>query len=219
MLAILRQRASKHLVQNIINLQKYFKKIPKRDIYYFGYGANLDMERFSSRNMNVEEIGNAVLEDYELKFTLSNEYKSKGYAGVHKCPGREVWGVLYKMDDLSLLLLDIMEWAKFGAYKREKLTVSYANQKIKCECYIVNKPRFDLYPPKTYLNYIIKSSLHRNFPKTYIDELKCFKSLEHFELDHTYSLWNYAETRAFASKLKAFYIVHDRLREKLCRWI
>ncbi len=82
MISILRQRSIKHLYRKIVELKYDFQSEADRSEYYFGYGANLSLERFTSRKMNVEEIGNAKLENYKIEFTLGNEYRGKGYAGV-----------------------------------------------------------------------------------------------------------------------------------------
>ena len=217
MLSILRQRAVKHTLQKIVKVSKR----SERSHYYFGYGANLSVKRFKDRQMNVEEIGNAVLMNHEVKFSLSNEYKNKGYAGVHAKQDSEVWGVLYKMDRLSLALLDTLEWCGFGAYERKEVEVfvDSSQKRQKAWCYFVQRPKFDLFPSKIYLNNMIKASHERGFPDSYINFLKAQDYRENFEIDHGFSLLFYGKRRILERKLKPIYKIHDQLREKLCELI
>ncbi len=90
-------------------MKKKLNPDAKKSELYFGYGANLSIDRFMARKINMQEVGNTVLLDHQLRFSLANEYQSKGYAGVHPCTGQQTWGVLYGIDKLSLKLLDALE--------------------------------------------------------------------------------------------------------------
>ena len=217
MISILRQRFVKHALQNILRIRNRIKPNAERNIYYFGYGANLMMERFTRRKMNVEEIGNGYLEDHELRFTLSNEYLQKGYAGVHEKKSSKVWGVLYRMDRLSLFLLDTLEWSGFGAYIRKLVEVkTSAGETIQAWCYFVKYPREGLMPSENYLQSMIRAGQQRRFPNEYIDYLRSHESRSNFPIDHTFSLLFYGKKRAFSKQLRLFYQLHDKIREKLC---
>lgn len=219
MLSIFRQRFLKHSFQGLVHLKNTLGVESKRKHYYFGYGANLSLSRFTDRGMNVKEVGNACLKDHKISFTLANEYLKKGYAGVDLSSGDEVWGVLYEIDSISLILLDIMEWCGFGTYSREVKNVLVDGKEHEAFCYVVKNPVNGLYPSDMYLSYIIKSSKEREFPSSYIQFLEQFKSYESFELDHSFSLLFYGKKRMGYPALKSIYKVHDRLREKLCDFI
>ncbi len=126
-MSILRQRAWKHSLLLAVATKKRFFPSARRELKYFGYGANLSVDRFTRHQMNVKDLGNAVLGGHEIEFSLANEYKGKGYVGLHETPSGEVWGVLYEIDYLSLRLLDVMEWCGFGAYVRKKVIVKTMN--------------------------------------------------------------------------------------------
>lgn len=220
MLSILRQRATKHALLSAVLIKSKLPRPTRRDQIYFGYGANLSVERFTRRKMNVREIGNAVLRGYEIKFTLSNEYKHKGYAGIHEHQNGEVWGVLYEMNLLSLRLLDSLEWCGFGAYERKKVTVKMESGDTRqCWCYFVKNPKFDLFPSKTYLNNMVSAAEGRKFPESYISFLKSHNSHDQFTIDHGFSLLFYGKRRPLEKILLPIYRWHDKLREKLCELI
>ncbi len=218
MFSILRQRLIKHSLQALVNANSKKSNINQQTELYFGYGANLTVNRFTDKNMNASELGEAELQDHQLLFTLANEYKNKGYGGVYRKENSSVWGVVYKLDPLSLKLLDAMEWCGFGAYERRKVRVKLKSggKKIECWCYFVKEPKFDLYPSKIYLNNIIKASEDRGFPKEYIDGLKKHQFKESFEIDYGFSLLFYGKRRWLEKELRPIYKLHDQLREKLC---
>ncbi len=221
MLSILRQRLIKKTLQVLVNLRSKSSNPYEQTEYYFGYGANLSVKRFIDKNMNASEVGKAELKNHQLMFTLANEYKDKGFGGVHKKEDSSVWGVVYKLDRISLRLLDSMEWCGLGAYERKKVTVNLRNsgEVVICWCYFVKNPKFDLYPSKIYLNNIINASQELKFPKTYIDYLKEHKFKESFEIDYGFSLLFYGKRRWFENELRPIYKLHDQLREKLCNFL
>ncbi len=187
---------------------------------YFGYGANLSVDRFTRHQMNVKDLGNAVLAGHEIKFSLANEYKGKGYAGMEINPSAEVWGVLYEIDYLSLRLMDVMEWCGFGAYVRKKVIVKTMNgEERECFGYFVKNPQRGLFPSTSYLANMISSAESRGFPQSYILFLKSHEYREKFDIDHGFSLFFYGRRRPLEKDLLPFYRLHDKLREKLCELI
>ncbi len=217
MISILRNRFVKH--SRRLNQYLRVKAGVKPDLtqYYFGYGANLSFERFTSKKMFAAELGNAVLKNHEMRFSLSNEYKDKGYAGVHPKEGSEVYGAAFKIDEHSLRLMDAMEWCGFGAYRRELLEIELLEmgEQVKAWCYIVDNPKEGLFPSKVYLSNIIKTSKERGFPTSYIDFLNSHEAKETFEIDYGFSLLFYGKRRPWAETLLPIYKCHDKLREKL----
>lgn len=73
MIAVLKQRAHKHLFKKLTKMRKNQGKEVELTEFYFGYGANLNTDRFAKNNMFAEEVGNAFLKDHELGFTLGTE--------------------------------------------------------------------------------------------------------------------------------------------------
>jgi gamma-glutamylcyclotransferase (GGCT)/AIG2-like uncharacterized protein YtfP len=183
---------------------------------YFGYGANLNSNRFAKLNMRFEEIGSALLVNHEIDFSLPTEYKHKSYAGVHEKAGESVPGVLVKLDSLSLRYLDVLEWCGFGAYKRVKEDVSFNGKIYQAWVYKVNWPDHSRYPSKIYLNNMISAAESRSFPKEYIEKLKATEYREEFSIDPYFSLATYSSSRSKNKFLLPIYKVHDKIREKLC---
>ena len=220
MIGVLRQRAVKYSLQHAVRLQgKSPVRFPKTE-FYFGYGANLSEDRFQSKRMQVAEVGVAHLTDHQLTFELANEYRGKGYASVAPVRGQNVWGMLYKMDALSLKLLDSMEWAGLGAYERRKVPVVLSDGPvIDAWCYIAKDPKGGLKPSKAYLDAILSEARRLGFPEDYISYLEAQPSQDEFPLDHEFSLLFYGKKRPLSGQLEPVYKVHDRLRQKLTKLI
>ena len=219
MIAVLKQRSSKYLAKGIIKLRNKLKNDVELTEYYFGYGANLDTNRFAKNNMLATEVGVATLTDHKLKFTLATEYKDKSYAGVHEELGASVPGVLVKMDKVSLHLLDQLEWCGHGAYERVLKTVMCNGEIYRAWVYIVKYPDFNRVPSTLYLENMIKAAESRTFPSEYIDYLKGHESRDSFEIDHSFSLRTYSASRKYVEELKPLYVAHDKIRDKLCELI
>jgi len=222
MISILTQRALKVAMMTYVRERKRFRsgKLPKPDIYCFGYGANLNIERFKKYDMNVEAVGIARLENFALKFSLPCEYLGKGFASVEPEEGKEVWGMLFKMDRPSLLLLDIMEWAVLNQYRRVKVNVKAADGKeYEAFVYRARYPKEGLLPSTEYKNAILKSSRELKCPENYISEIADTLSHDTFELDPGFSLIMPSMRRPLEKFLRPIYLQHDQIRERICEWL
>ena len=57
MISILRQRVVKHFLQKSLNVKRALNLKSTRTELYFGYGANLSVDRFINKNMDAKERG------------------------------------------------------------------------------------------------------------------------------------------------------------------
>lgn len=170
--------------------------------------------------MNVRPLGIARLVNHELRFDFPCEYLGKGYASVAPEPQKEVWGMLFEIDALSLWLLDTMEWANFGQYRRILLPVETREGKsVTAYVYQTRWPRSGLRPSRLYKEGIIRSALELGFPSSYIQDVQRHPHGEAFPLDPEFSFWHPTRPRLGAKVLRGLYLRHDRWREKLCDWL
>lgn len=219
MIAVLKQRAAKHLAKSRLLIRNKKSKDVTLTEYYFGYGANLDTNRFAKNHMIAKELGIAFLKDHKVLFTLATEYEGKGYAGIHPSIGDEVPGVLVKIDSLSLEYLDKLEWCGFGAYNRVKKTIICNHKEYIAWAYEVASPDYARVPSALYLSNMINAAKNRSFPKNYIHYLESQEYKDTFDIDHSFSLRTYSSSRKFVTQLKPLYKLHDKLREKICEII
>ena len=220
MITILQQRALKYSFREYLRIKKSLGLEQDLDALYFGYGANLSIERFKKWHIPVEIIGTAFLENHQLKFNLPCEYVGKGFAGIEETKGMKVWGILFKVNSNALRMLDVLEWVPFKFYNRKTFSViSNGKTYTKVHSYVTCYPRHDLLPSKGYLDFIIQSGVNANFPEEYLKELASTQAKTNFEIDNTFVLRDPARKRLFINRLSRIYQIHDNLREKLTRLI
>ncbi len=220
MLSILSQRALKYSMLGFLKLMNKagVEAQTRPTELYFGYGANLKVERFKKYSMQVEPIGVAKLNGYKLAFNLACEFKGKGFAGLKKGGATdEVWGTLVKISPLSLKMLDILEWAApFNFYERIQVEVQSGSDRIeKVWVYVPKYPQEGLEPSAGYLKMIIGEAKRLRFPESYITALEKVSSKSEFDLDPGFQLSDPGHRRPMETELRDLYLAHDRLREKL----
>lgn len=220
MITILQQRLLKYGLREWLKIKSSLGRDQVLDTYYFGYGANLSIERFKKWHIPAEAVGTAYIENFQLKFNLPCEYKGKGFAGIEKSPKKRVWGILFRVNSNALKMLDVLEWVPFNFYER-KLFEVISNEEIytNVQSYVTCHPRCDLIPSKAYLDFIIQSGIKANFPQEYLRELSSNSAATTFDLDPSFVLRDPSKKRILSDKLSEVYLAHDKLREKLTRLI
>jgi gamma-glutamylcyclotransferase (GGCT)/AIG2-like uncharacterized protein YtfP len=204
----------------LLKIKRKLKRDQNLDAYYFGYGANLSIDRFRKWHIPAEIVGTAFIKNYKIKFNLPCEYKGKGFAGIEQSQGEMVWGILFKVNSKALKMLDVLEWVPFNFYERKLFVVMQNEETFKnVHSYVTSNPQYNLVPSKAYLDFIINSGIRANFPKYYLDELSSTPTKNNFELDTTFVLRNPSRKRIFIESLSQLYLFHDKLREKLARLI
>ncbi len=188
--------------------------------YYFGYGANLDANRFKKLQMSVREVGPAILKDFELNFSLQCQYKNMGFANVTPQQASSVYGFLYQLDRLSLLLLDILEFVPFGVYRRVSLEVETGTgEKYQAAVLVARRPGVGLKPTSRYLDLLVNASIKNGFPSSYVDRLKEMETLKTIEIDHEFTLLTKSRKRFFVNRLRPFYVQQDRWQERILAYL
>lgn len=222
MISVLTQRLVKFSTVKAVAWRDRFWKgrRPAPTIAYFAYGANLHMKRFDRYRMNVVPVGVAKLPGYRLTFDFPCEYEGKAFASVSADPAAEVWGYLYRIDRLSLFLLDTMEWAIMGQYRRIEVEVETRDGKReRAQVYQARCPRAGLTPSVIYRDLIVEAAVLHGFPESYRRSIAEHPAKTDFPLDPSFSFLHPHRPRWFAKPLRRFYLWHDRFREKVCDWL
>lgn len=217
MMSILSQRIAKVVLKGALAARRRLSFPIQREDFYFGYGANIDPSYVTESGLDVEFDGVGVLLDHELEFSMPCEYRGVGYASVNSKQGQQVLGSLYKIDPLSLALLDIMEWVPFGAYRRKKMNVDVEGRQVEAYVYVAANPRNGLSPPKEYLEWLVEAGNLRGFSTDYLKWLGSHKTCEPNEINVEFDLLVQNRVRPL-SKIRALHPVlriHDRVREKV----
>lgn len=145
-------------------------------MHYFAYGSlmsPLEINRTCQGDISNGEA--AWLDDYRLAFTRLSHQWGGGVADVIPAPGMRVWGVLYWIDNLCRVALDLREGNGI-AYQREQLPVTRpAGDTVNAIVYrVINRKETEVRPVHDYLNAIQHGAENAQLPADYrdfIDEL------------------------------------------------
>lgn len=151
---------------------------------YFAYGSNLSWEQMQKRCPSAKYLSNAVLPDHELLFTRESKKRKCGVADAVYKKGKEVWGVVYEINEHELLELDSAEGfhgkGKKNSYERETTEVICANEngenKTNVEIYFAVRQENPPLPSQKYKDVIVNGAKYWKLPEHYIKELEKIKS-------------------------------------------
>ena len=147
---------------------------------YFAYGSNLDWNQIRKRCPSVSFIGIAKLTGYRIGFTRLSSRRKCGAADIVSDIAGEVWGVLYKIDEIDVEKLDKSEGYKPGrnnnAYRRIEVTVFVDGDNTKpitAFTYEVVNKEFNKYKPSPdYKKQIVNGAKYLHLPEEYISKLE-----------------------------------------------
>jgi gamma-glutamylcyclotransferase (GGCT)/AIG2-like uncharacterized protein YtfP len=146
-------------------------------MYYFAYGSNLSLDQMTTRCRNPVIAGPGVLKNYRLGFTVSSSGWGCGVADIVPAEGKEVWGLIYRLEEQDLRALDRYEGHP-NFYKRVALEVldSERNLIIATSYEVVKKE--DFHPPSSEYLGIIKDAAEKySFPFEYIRFLDSIRTI------------------------------------------
>ncbi|MDW6022216.1 gamma-glutamylcyclotransferase family protein [Mesorhizobium sp. BAC0120] len=139
----------------------------------FSYGSNLDNVQLDVRCPGHQKIGNAVLQDYRLSFPRLSEKRGCGVSSVEPAAGREVWGVVHRLNAADLDSLDRhegyrLDWpAERNRYNRLALVVRIEGVPTEVQAYIATATPNPPAPNAAYLAHIRNGARQHGLPEHY----------------------------------------------------
>lgn len=127
-----------------------------QSVLYFAYGSCMCRPSLRETVPRFELIGAARLKGYRLAFTYKSVARGGGVADVVPDPGREVWGVLFRVPQKYLVRLDEREGAHLGLYERAWVAVEFQGSLFEpvLTYTVVNKELRELAPTPEYAGLI-----------------------------------------------------------------
>ncbi|XP_043921023.1 gamma-glutamylcyclotransferase [Protopterus annectens] len=143
--------------------------------FYFAYGSNMLRQRIQLKNSSATVCYIAKLPDFELVF---GDHKGKsntrwygGVASITQSVGKEVWGVVWKINIEDLESLDGQESVDKGVYSPTEVTVyTEAGQELICRTYQMNDCIRSLTSPQ-YKKVICLGAEQNGLPDAYLEKL------------------------------------------------
>ena len=138
-------------------------------MYYFAYGANINVQSFGLRCSDAILINSFILEDYEFFIT------SDGYASIRENKGSFVQGLVWEISELDEKLLDEYEGVDSNFYIKKYIFIKDFDNE--CLVYISTSVK-DIKKLKDYSKYylstIIENAISLQFKYDYILQLNKF---------------------------------------------
>ena len=131
---------------------------------YFAYGSNLCVEQMAQRCPGAHDPRPATLAGHDW---LINR---RGVATVEPSAGLEVHGVLWRVTETDLEILDRAEGVP-SRYRRDRLTVQTSQGPASAWVYIDPRVEPGL-PREGYLERIIGGALHHGLPRDWVEFLR-----------------------------------------------
>ena len=143
--------------------------------YYFAYGSNMDETQMQERCPSAKLLGVAVLDNYELAFTIYSPKRECGCADIVRKNGSTVYGLLYQLDDADLARLDTFEGCPIH-YQRISVPIMLDGKKMTAETYEVVTKQPGQIPSGHYLGLLRAAAEKYGFPKEYRMLLDAFET-------------------------------------------
>ncbi|XP_075995616.1 gamma-glutamylcyclotransferase a [Genypterus blacodes] len=146
---------------------------------YFAFGSNLLKERLQLANPSAIFHAIGLLKDHELNFGLWGENEKTswhgGVATIQSCPGAEVWGVIWTLNNEHLDSLDDQEGVPSGAYTPLEVAVETDDGMMLCRTYQMNN--FRPSPPSPqYKQVVCRGAEQNGLPLGYIEKLEAIQT-------------------------------------------
>lgn len=158
---------------------------------YFAYGSNMDKTQMMKRCPSAEVFGIAMLPDHELYFPRKSKRWGCGVASIMQCKGKNVWGVIYDMqnpNDVSILDEKEGFYGKgnpLNCYEKDSCVIfldGNKNNSIIADTYIaIPMSSGPFFTNSQYLNSLINGAKSHNLPDTYIKKLLQIETNEYKE--------------------------------------
>lgn len=146
---------------------------------YFAYGSNLDWAQMRDRCSSAKFVCVARLPDHRLAFTRKSSSRACGVADAVPQNGREVWGVVYEIQETEIGKLDQAEGFEprrtKNAYVREQRHVLADGDESKPMAvwvYFASKQKNPPLPSANYKKLVTDGARFWHLPAEYIEALE-----------------------------------------------
>jgi gamma-glutamylcyclotransferase (GGCT)/AIG2-like uncharacterized protein YtfP len=150
---------------------------------YFAYGSNMYWQQMKERCPSARFVSIAKIKDHRVAFTRISKSRLCGAADIVPAPGREVWGVIYDINEGDLMALDKAEDYVPGgtenSYNRVQRYV-LANGGIETLVWTylaVHEPNPPL-PGAHYKALIVEGARYWKLPPQYVEALEAIQVAE-----------------------------------------
>lgn len=149
---------------------------------YFAYGSNMDWTQMSQRCPSTEYVGLALLPHHRLAFTRRSRNRGCGVADAVRSPNGILWGVVYRILEVEIEVLDRAEGYRPGrsknSYWRRECTVLADGdeaRQIEGFSYFGDPESDPPLPNQAYKDLLLFGARYWRLPEAYIVELEAIE--------------------------------------------
>ncbi len=143
---------------------------------YYAYGSNMERVWFKKRCPGAKFMSPAKLWDYDITFVRGSPMWGGGTADLKPAPGRVVEGVLWKIGEQDLKVLDEHEGVP-SEYIRKTVTVETKDgQRLQAYAYFATQPGGYRAPSKRYMRLLIQGAEEHGLSDEYVMRLEAIKT-------------------------------------------
>lgn len=141
----------------------------ERDVWYFGYGSNLNMGQMMVRVGEWKKSAKAALKGYRLLFNVNSPRWGGKAANVKNSGNHQdlVYGAIYLISKSKLSVL-----TDYENEKPQEVEVESEGQKISSQIYIFPSKNAAARPPDTYLNTMLEGLRQHGYEEEIIEKVK-----------------------------------------------
>ncbi len=152
---------------------------------YFAYGSNMSHPRLLERLPNVELLGLGRLARHQFRFhKRGRDGSAKADAHFTGDNKDSIYGVLYKLEESDLIVLDEIEDCGVG-YERKIVEISFTGQLLVASTYVALHIDRSLKPFHWYHRHVIHGAEQAGLPQKYVKHLKCLEYLQDIDQHRT----------------------------------
>ena len=146
------------------------------DLWYFGYGSNLNHAIFfDRRGMRPLDVRRGRLDGYALRFNLPVGPGERGVANVEPEVGAHTWGVAYLLRPEECERLDRSEGVPAGYYERVAVEiVADDDERLPAFTYRSSRGSGGRKPSARYMGLIVEGARAHALPADWIAWLEAF---------------------------------------------
>jgi hypothetical protein len=151
--------------------------VARVDLWYFGYGSNLNRTIFvDRRRMRPMDVRPGRLDGYGLRFNLPVGRGERAVANVEPELGGYIWGVAYRLRPEECDRLDRTEGVPAGFYRRiEVEIVTEGDERLTAFTYRSTRITEGRKPSARYLGLILDGAREHGLPADWIAWLERFE--------------------------------------------
>jgi len=132
-------------------------------VHYFAYGANIDPARMTTRLPGAAIVGPAVLDDYELEFTIRDREWGGGVANIRPEAGGHVYGLVWDVPEDELAALDTYRGDE-SHLRRDQVVVRTTQGDVSAVTYRVDQLANHVPPSFEYLRHLRAAIVAQGLP-------------------------------------------------------